>query len=297
MSELERLLAQYGQGYQPDLGGDDLVTSTRDVMARYREPNLMDRLADMLPANREHGLSAFNMAKGAATSSGNWLGQTPQVGPDTLAPLGAAGVGAAAARHLSAAAALHGWPEVGGAGITLTHPGSILMAPHFADIRAIADHLRRTELREAGKRPMPDNGGITLYANGEGSKVPGTVVNAVEQSSKPTVPPAVRLYRGESKNVNPSVEPERQGQWWTRSKDRAHGFAGPDGNVYFVDVPFERMGDLKSKASGTNYILPPGLRAMRRPATELDAVTGLPLPAQEQQPATLEEMLRRYAVP
>ena len=77
----------------------------------------------------------------------------------------------------------------------------------------------------------------------------------------------MRLYRGEPKTLN--ADPERAGGWWTRSIDRAKGFAGPEGNVYVVDVPLARMGELQSKASGTNYILPHDLRAQRKLLPEL----------------------------
>lgn len=69
---------------------------------------------------------------------------------------------------LSTAAALSGWPVVSGLGVggaILTNPASVLMSPHFADIRNIARYLRAMELREAKKHPSPDNGGTTLYAN------------------------------------------------------------------------------------------------------------------------------------
>lgn len=83
----------------------------------------------------------------------------------------------------------------------------------------------------------------------------------------PPPPNSMRLYRGEPKARNPNVEPERQGQYWTRSVDRARGFAGKDGDVYYVDVPLERMGELQSRASGTNFIIPRDLRDARQPVT------------------------------
>ena len=43
MSELKRLLAQYGEGYTPEVGADDAPT-TADVMANYRPPGKGDYL-------------------------------------------------------------------------------------------------------------------------------------------------------------------------------------------------------------------------------------------------------------
>ena len=91
------------------------------------------------------------------------------------------------------------------------------------------------------------------------------LVRAEATSAQRAAEPIMRLYRGEPKLRNPNVEPERQGQWWSRSVDRARGFAGPEGDVFYIDVPLSRMGDMKSKAYGSNYIVPEELRAGRKP--------------------------------
>lgn len=93
MSDLAELLAQYSQR-----SGDpspDEVYSTADVMRRYRDPSWLRRVADAMPSNPDHGVSLLNMLKGGVSSSANWLDGKPQVGPDTLAPLGLAGIGSA----------------------------------------------------------------------------------------------------------------------------------------------------------------------------------------------------------
>jgi len=71
---------------------------------------------------------------------------------------------------------------------------------------------------------------------------------------------AVRLYRGEPANAEGGL-----GVHYTRSFDRAKGFAGLGGKVYAVDVPIERMGELgRSRGGMMNFTLPADLQAQRQ---------------------------------
>lgn len=60
--------------------------------------NLIRALASKIPANDESRLSMLNIARGGLNSAANWLDWKPEVGPDTLAPLGLAGMNAGLAR-------------------------------------------------------------------------------------------------------------------------------------------------------------------------------------------------------
>lgn len=68
--------------------------STQDVQSRMPQSNalsgLVRALAGHVPENTEHGLSLVNMLKGGLGSAANWLDRRPEIGPDTLAPLGLA---------------------------------------------------------------------------------------------------------------------------------------------------------------------------------------------------------------
>lgn len=79
---------------------------------------------------------------------------------------------------------------------------------------------------------------------------------------------STRLYRGEPTNAQGG-----QGIHYTRSYDRAKGYAGPDGKVYFVDVPIERMGELgRGRGGDMNYTLPADLQAQRQEVTPADVL-------------------------
>jgi hypothetical protein len=95
MADLAELLQRYGYG--PQDPGPDETFDTRNVLdtMQKRAPNLLNRLAGAIPENTEHSVSLANMLKGGLDTAGRWLGGNPEVGRDTLAPLGLAGVGAA----------------------------------------------------------------------------------------------------------------------------------------------------------------------------------------------------------
>jgi hypothetical protein len=77
---------------------DDLTTA--DVLARMPKENgftaLLRAMAERIPANTENRLSMLNMAKGGLNSAANWLDWKPEIGPDTLAPLGVSAISALA---------------------------------------------------------------------------------------------------------------------------------------------------------------------------------------------------------
>lgn len=69
-----------------------------------------------------------------------------------------------------------------------------------------------------------------------------------------------RLYRGEPDNPQGGL-----GHHYTKSIERAKGFAGPKGKIYYIDVHMNDMGSLKpSRVPGMNYIIPEHLRKNRK---------------------------------
>lgn len=127
MGDLAELLMRYGYGQQDP--GPDETYDTRNVLGtmQKRAPTLLNRLAGAIPANTEHGLSLANMLKGGLDTAGRWLGGNPEIGKDTLAPLGLAGMGMAMAprgaigamgggRPASKGGSLFDWSNPGGAG-------------------------------------------------------------------------------------------------------------------------------------------------------------------------------------
>lgn len=66
------------------------------------------------------------------------------------------------------------------------------------------------------------------------------------------------LYRGEPQNAKGGT-----GVHYTRSYERARGFAGPDGTVYQVKVPLNRMGELKPSRDKFNFVVPNDIREGR----------------------------------
>lgn len=88
--------------YEPDLGGDsDYEPTTADVIARqdalYSGPGgALRSLRDQIPES-PNTLSILNMGRSGLNTMANWLQNSPEIGPDTLAPLGMAGAGMAMA--------------------------------------------------------------------------------------------------------------------------------------------------------------------------------------------------------
>ncbi len=78
----------------------------------------------------------------------------------------------------SIAAAKYGYPTLSamlGTPAVLTQPWSVLMRGHYEHTGKIAKYLRDMELREAAKRPPPDNSGTTLSS--APAPLPGIVVD------------------------------------------------------------------------------------------------------------------------
>jgi hypothetical protein len=99
MTSLAELLQRFGYG--PQDPGPDETFDTRNVLdtMQKRAPNLLNKLAGAIPENTEHSVSLANMLKGGLDTAGRWVGGNPELGRDTLAPLGAGMMGAAAARY------------------------------------------------------------------------------------------------------------------------------------------------------------------------------------------------------
>ncbi len=121
MAEVDDILQRYGEGYRdPRLGMDSADYSTRDVLPRMHEQpwftKAMRHLASYLPTDdREDrqrgrdepwmnwwartnldsgaGPALTSAVKGGLNTGANWLEGKPEIGPDTLAPLGMAAMG------------------------------------------------------------------------------------------------------------------------------------------------------------------------------------------------------------
>ena len=63
------------------------------------------------------------------------------------------------------------------------------------------------------------------------------------------------LYRGEPKDAQGG-----RGEFFSKSIEHAKGFAGADGNVYRVDVPLHKMGELRTAPDGMSYRVPKEMR-------------------------------------
>lgn len=74
------------------LSQDGVNYDTADILRRIRKPNaLVDALrvsANAIPENKDHSVSLVNMLRGGLGSAANWLDGNPEIGKDTLAPLG-----------------------------------------------------------------------------------------------------------------------------------------------------------------------------------------------------------------
>lgn len=99
-------LGLYGYGYESPALLDGVVYDTRNILAHAPKPNPLSAMlrsaAESVPANTENRLSLANMLRGGLGSAANWLDRKPEIGPDTLAPLGAMGIGAAPAGAFAA---------------------------------------------------------------------------------------------------------------------------------------------------------------------------------------------------
>lgn len=106
MSDLARLLQQYGSGEQPNALAQDGVTyDTSNVLAAMPKPNpLADALRiamRSLPENKEHAFSMSNMLRGGLDTAASWLDYQNKPQPsdykpsEMLAPLGAGLMGTA----------------------------------------------------------------------------------------------------------------------------------------------------------------------------------------------------------
>ena len=104
MSELADALARFGQGYQSDaLTSDGEIYDSTNILARMPRPNALAealRVAmSRLPENTDlpkpafpldpRSMSLTNMLRGGLDTAANWFEGRPEIGKDTLAPLGA----------------------------------------------------------------------------------------------------------------------------------------------------------------------------------------------------------------
>ncbi len=105
-SPLAEILANYGEGYQsPATSGDSEIYDTSNVLGRMVPQNSLTKglrgLADIL----QRDSVPHNVLSGGINTAANWLDWRPNIGADTLAPLGLAAFGSAPAGALAASAA------------------------------------------------------------------------------------------------------------------------------------------------------------------------------------------------
>ena len=86
---LADILARYGEGYQsPATTGDSEIYDTSNVLGRMRQTSPLTQgmrgLADILA----RASVPDNILAGGLNSGANWLDRKPEVGKDTLTPLG-----------------------------------------------------------------------------------------------------------------------------------------------------------------------------------------------------------------
>lgn len=409
----ELLFATYGQGYTPDLGGDGVYYDTADVLRRRPAANPVSRglrnLADYIPAyddpqmrrggdedwlswwartNNQGSLPNFLMqaGKGALGTAANWLDWKPEIGPDTLAPLGLAGVGVAPMGALAANALRRspGLPAVWRAAHTRTSvegrtagegiansalrigddlyvapthleaieaaasknpdiwshfskPGTVGVDDGFvtntgryldryeatALARAVNDPAKRSFREFMDSTDLPHVGPFSrgaIFADSSRSSLPGTVVNAAEQSGKPRYEIGPNLHR---EIDDPSWRAQGMTPFWHKLYRDGEKFGSASGHITGDTAELSWIG-----ATGqANRLGPSGIRELRelfrqlypdvktfegvrssgsrrgkaassespdRQSVRLPAVTGLPLPAQE--PPTLAELLAQYGM-
>ena len=216
--------ALYGSGYSYNPVSDGYADATtadtvQKMNALYAGPGgALRSLRNMIPQGSE-GLSILNMARSGLGTAANWLQGTPEIGPDTLAPLGAGIAGAAikpaseAARpnllakaikqHMRAQEAKYG-PLTGkkhlahmaesagiaGLGTYALHgvmdPASAavvggfgVMAPHVLHTRDVYKRLK--EIEGANQAPSPRS--TTILADNSSASAPGVVVNSLAERS------------------------------------------------------------------------------------------------------------------
>jgi hypothetical protein len=100
MAMLDDLIAEEQVGQFPE-------QSLLGAIERQKRPaDPLRWLRDKIPQNTDGGLSMLNMIREALGTSANWLDGTPEIGPDTLAPLGLAGFGMLAPKAAASSRAM-----------------------------------------------------------------------------------------------------------------------------------------------------------------------------------------------
>jgi hypothetical protein len=215
--------ALYGHGYSYDPVSDGYADATttdtvQKMNALYSGPGgALRSLRNAIPENTDlpapqffmdpRSLSMTNMVRSGLGTAANWLQGNPEIGPDTLAPLGLGSMGTGLANALTRAA-----PDAGIAR-SLSH--------QFPGEPAIGDMIR-TRIAGANRIGVSGEDGMTPLARTDGamrspgdavnrapygmgrpandlladnakSSVPGTVVNSMAEQPK-----TIRAYHGSS---------------------------------------------------------------------------------------------------
>lgn len=159
--------ALYGSGYSYNPVSDGYADATtadtvQKMNALYAGPGgALRSLRNMIPQGSE-GLSILNMARSGLGTAANWLQGTPEIGPDTLAPLGLGSMGTGVMNALTRTS-----PD---AGIARS------LAQQFPGEPAIGDMVRQ---RIAGANRIGvsgDDGMTSLYRTDGAMHTPGEAV-------------------------------------------------------------------------------------------------------------------------
>lgn len=242
--------ALYGHGYSYDPVADGYQdASTADVVGKmnalYSGPGgALRSLRNMVPENTEGGLSALNMLRSGLNTSANWLQGNPEIGPDTLAPLGLGSMGTGLANALTRAA-----PDAGIArSLSQQFPGE----PAIGDMirTRIAGANRIGVSGEDGMTPLARTDGAMrspgdavtrapygmgrpandLLADNAKSSVPGTVVNSIDMSE------AARMQRAKEMGF------DTDRTWYHGTRQEFDEFKLPGGHKTagnYIDGPGE----------------------------------------------------------
>lgn len=171
---------------------------------------LLRAMMDKIPANPDGGLSMLNMIRSGLGTSANWLEGNPEIGPDTLAPLGIGTMGFGVANALTRASpdariaqtlakeypnevtagSIHrgriaGNPRVwvdGPDGTTPASVGQILPASNPTNARFVTD-FGMLPGRAAQGSPANANirGPVAVMADNARSSTPGLAANSTQQ--------------------------------------------------------------------------------------------------------------------
>ena len=213
--------ALYGSGYSYNPVSDGVQdATTADTVQRmnalYSGPGgALRSLRNAIPEGSD-GLSILNMARSGLGTAANWLQGTPEIGPDTLAPLGLGSMGTGVMNALTRAspdariakALMESHPDAISLGQMWRSPSSVSVTSPGGD--ALVRGENRGALQRAASggqyaitRPDHDVYGVADNVNARGphlladnarASAPGLAANSTQQSPDSGVLDILRKY-------------------------------------------------------------------------------------------------------